>query len=330
MPVGNSNLSAKQLDRLANTRLMLAILISLLLHGSGYGIYEAGKHYHLWENIHMPRWIQKIAQAIVPAKPKQNPPQLEPPLMFVDVNPTLASPEPPKNAKYYAAQSTRASNPNPDKDTATPKISGKESPVLHTEDSKREKPQPLQPAPPKPQPVEEEAKPKSEQKPGDLALAKPQEQDTKAEGDKPEPKSRRVAEAKARLAAQQKTTPAAQATKQDGGVRQKNIASTLDAIGSPFGVYDAAVVAAVQDRWDTLLRERGHALDRAGKVVLQFRLNYDGRVTDLKVIENSVDELLSLLCQKAILDPAPYAKWPSEMRRLVGRDYREVTFAFYY
>jgi hypothetical protein len=79
-----------------------------------------------------------------------------------------------------------------------------------------------------------------------------------------------------------------------------------------------------------LLDSRDYARDRTGKVVLEFRLNYVGRITDMKVVENTVDELLCLLCQKAVMDPAPFAPWPSDLRRLVGADYREVRFTFYY
>ena len=57
---------------------------------------------------------------------------------------------------------------------------------------------------------------------------------------------------------------------------------------------------------------------------------YDGRITDMKMSDNDVGDLLGLLCERAVLDPAPYAPWPSDMRRLIGHNYREVTFTFYY
>jgi hypothetical protein len=69
---------------------------------------------------------------------------------------------------------------------------------------------------------------------------------------------------------------------------------------------------------------------RSGKVALYFRLHPDGKVSGMAVNENNVGELLCLLCQRAVLDPAPYAKWPPDMRRLIGENYREVTFTFYY
>lgn len=329
--------STLRTDRLENSRLVWALVLSLLFHGLGYGVYEGGKKYHLWERIHLPAWVQKITQALTQPKKREAPPppaEREPPLMFVNINPDLASAEPPKNAKYYAAQSTRAANPDAEQETGIPKIDGTQERVLRTEDSQRSKAQPLQPAPmPKPEKQvepEPDAKPKPTLTHGDLTLAKPEDQERKTEPQPEHQKPRTVAEAKQRLTPQQRAAIASEKTKQNGGVRERNIASTLDAIGSPFGTYDAAIVAAIQNRWYDLLEQRAYASDRTWKVVLEFRLNYDGRVTDMKVVENTVDEILSLLCQKAILDPAPFGRWPSDMRRMVGADYREVRFGFYY
>ena len=323
-------------DRLEISRLVCALVASILLHGACYGIYQGGKHLHIWDKIHLPAWIQRITQAVLPPRVKdaarQPPPQGEPPLMFVQVNPAQAVTEPPKNAKYYAAQSTRASNPDPNRNTDTPKITGAQEHVMRTEDTQRSKAQPLQPAAPKPEqpePEQEEEKPKPTLKPGDLTLAKPQEQEIKSEGQSPKPKPRRLADVKARLTQQQSPTTGEKA-KQEGGVRQRNVVATLDAVGSPFGAYDATIVAAIQNRWYDLLDQRNYASDRTGRVALEFQLYYDGRISDMKVLENTVDDILCLLCQKAILDPSPYSRWPSDMRRMVNGDYREVRFTFYY
>ena len=48
------------------------------------------------------------------------------------------------------------------------------------------------------------------------------------------------------------------------------------------------------------------------------------------VMQNTVGDLLGYVCQKAVMDPAPYAQWPTDMRAMVGLDYREITFTFYY
>src|SRR5205814_2117563 len=84
---------------------------------------------------------------------------------------------------------------------------------------------------------------------------------------KPKPKT--VAEAKARLG-QQRLATAGERSKQDGGVRERNLVSSLDAIGSPFGAYDAVIVAAIQDRWYALLEQRNYASDKTGKVGMEF------------------------------------------------------------
>ena len=104
----------------------------------------------------------------------------------------------------------------------------------------------------------------------------------------------------------------------------------LDAKGTEFGRYDAMFVAAVRDRWFDLLESREYASEAHGRVALQFKLHHDGRITEMKVAENTVSETLSLICQKAVLDPAPFEKWPTEMRLLVGADFRRIQFTFYY
>jgi outer membrane biosynthesis protein TonB len=334
MSASRSQPSMLRPDRPEISRLVWALAASLLLHAACYGVYEAGKKAHLWDRIHLPAWVQALVKATLPQvkdAAKQPPAQREPPLMFVQVNPDTAVAEPPKNAKYYAAQSTRAANPDADHETDVPKISGSQEHVMHTEDTQRSKAQPLQPAPAPPAPAPEPAPPpKPAVQPGDLTLAKAQPETARAD-ETPRPRPRTVAEAKARLAQLQHASPTTnQKARQDGGVRQHNVVSSLDAIGSPFGAYDATIVAAIQNRWYDLLDERRYASDQSGRVVVEFRLNYDGRISDLKVVDSSVDEILSLLCQKAILDPSPYAKWPSDMRRKVDADYREVRFTFYY
>jgi hypothetical protein len=45
--------------------------------------------------------------------------------------------------------------------------------------------------------------------------------------------------------------------------------------------------------------------------------------------ENSASEVLGYLCEKAVLDPAPYTPWPIEMRRMIGEN-RPIQFTFYY
>jgi len=55
-----------------------------------------------------------------------------------------------------------------------------------------------------------------------------------------------------------------------------------------------------------------------------------GRVTELRVVENELDDLFAWLCQKAVLDPGRYPALPASLRRLMKNDYRQIRFTFYY
>lgn len=284
--------------------------------------------------------------------------------MFVNVSPAQATPEPPKDAKYYSDKNSRAANPNADKITETPKIDGKHPEIVKTEDVPRQKFTPLQPSPPpeppketqppapkppkeapppppeppketKPPPLEPpkteqaEAKPKPAYTPGDLTLAKPSPAPSPTVGDANEVKPERPRKLSQVPTELREAKMPGEKMKQDGGVPRREIVPAFDTRATPFGAYDAALVRAISDRWYTLLDERDYASDSRGKVVLQFRLHYDGRVTDVNMAENTAGEVLGLLCQKAVQDPAPFAAWPSDMRRTLG-DIRNIQFTFYY
>jgi len=316
------------------SRLAWAFAISLALHLLVFGTYHTGKKLHLWENLHWPAWLHapKILTNLIPKQPSPPPPQRQDlPLIFVNVNPAQATAEAPKDAKFYSDKNSRAANPEPDKITETPKVDGQQTQVAKTEDIPREKFVPLQPSPPA-QPAQEpqpEVKPKPAYTPGDLTLAKPSPTPRKTEGDANEAKPPRPRTIKEALARQQDSRPPGEKMKQDGGVQRRNQMASLDTKATPFGAYDAALIEAISQRWYTLLDERDYASDSRGKVVLQFRLHYDGRVTDMKVAESTTGEVLSLICQKAVLDPAPFGAWPSDMRRTLG-DIRSIQFTFYY
>ena len=311
-------------------RLTWALVISLALHGAVWGGYEANKKFGWLNYFHLPSWLEKIQQKLTAPQPKKTIEQQragEQPLVFVQVNPAVATPEPPKDAKYYSSQNAKAANPDADKDSNIPKFDGSQEQIVRTEDVPRSKAFPLQPSVPQSQTPQEEEKQKRTQLRGDLAMAKPDSVLRKEDGESTKSRPRTIIEAKAR---QPQSQPlAGQKMKQEGGVKRNLEFSSLDVKATPFGAYDAALIAAVQNSWYGLLDSRNFAGERTGKVALEFHLHPDGRITDMKVLENTVDELLCLLCQRAILEPAPFAKWPIEMRRLIGED-REIKFTFFY
>src|SRR5436190_2300529 len=311
--------------------LATAFAISLILHMCFFGFWRVGKQLGWWQ--HQATWLlnwHKKKMAQTPRRflkyPEATPRQPEVRLTFVEVDPSTPTHEAPKDAKFYGTKATRAANPDDTLSTELPKIDGTQNKVMRTEDvPKPSKPFPLQPAiEPAKDDRQEEPKPKSENPPGDLAKAKPITDGVNL-GTGEEQKRQRprtVAEAMAR------NQLVGEKAKVDGAAKVRGRVS-LDVKVTPFSSYDAAFIAAVQQRWYDLL-DSSQFSQRSGKVVLEFKLTYDGRISDLKASDNEVGEILSLLCQRAILDPAPYARWPDDMRRMIGSNFREVTFTFYY
>ena len=123
---------------------------------------------------------------------------------------------------------------------------------------------------------------------------------------------------------------AGQQMKQSGGASRLSLVPSLDVRFSPFGNYDRAMIFAIQRRWYYFLDQGRFAFDKAGKVVVRFKLGSDGGVRDIVVSESDVGDILSFYCSSAIIEPSPYNKWPEDMRRIVGSETRELTFTFFY
>jgi hypothetical protein len=319
-------------ERAETSRLTWAFAVSLALHLMTVGVYYAGHEFGWWKNLHWPQWLRTskmLTELLQKTQPQPEERQIEVPLVFVELTPEQATTEEPKKTPFYSNKNSVAANPDP-KDADVPKIDGKQTDMVKTEDVPRQKVFPLSPTPP---PVEidkeplPELKPKATYTPGEIALAKPEDRERKNDGQSDQVRPRTLKEARALLpAGSQLPGPK---MKQDGGVRHQGKVR-LDVQGSPFGDYDARLIYAVQKCWDDLLESRQFAGEQTGKVTLHFRLNSDGTISQLDETQSTVDSVLSLLCRMAIEHPAPYEPWPSEMRHKIGENYRELKFTFYY
>jgi hypothetical protein len=321
MSVADTQLGSLRLSGREFRRLTQAFVVSVAAHLLIWGGYELEKELRLW---HLPAWMHLAKKKPVPPPlllaQNQN---VQPPLVFVDVNPEQATTEAPKNTKYYSNKNSRAANPTPnDKDTV--KFTGKQTEMVKTENVPRPNFSKLQPAPPARQ-TQEETQPKPALNPGDLTLGNPQDELRQTQGDAEQQRPRTLKQALA-LA---NRLPGVQ-MRQDGGVRREALVPSLDVKATPFGAYDAAFIEAVTQRWYDLLDRHNFAEDRSGKVTVQFHLNYDGSISNVKILDNTVGDVLGYVCEEAVTEPAPYERWPSDMRRMVGADYREITFTFYY
>lgn len=247
-----------------------------------------------------------------------------------------------QNLVFKTADSDRAKpsdSPPPAPVVAQPIPNGEQVPLTKPKEAVAVAPPPLEPLQPRPT-VEE---PRPEVKPGDLAMAKPGPEvmrpsaqvsapnlpdSTTTEASKPRPRT--IAAARAQMNQNPMSALVGEKMAQEGGVKRFSIQSSLEVRASPLGNYDARFIAAVQQCWFALLDEQRYSLDRMGKVVLDFRLTVDGRITDMRVAESNVGDIYTTICQLAITKPSPYERWPGDVRRMVGADYREIRFTFFY
>lgn len=301
-------------------RLTLALLLSLAVHFGVWGSYAAGEKFGWWRQFHIPAWMQK-AKKKMPAPPTTLMPMVDP-TVFVEV--THADPEPPARTKYYSNKNSRAANPDAD-NANQPKLKGRQKDMAKTEDV----PQlpKLQPSAPPPKPRIESATAIKDVPPGETKRAETNQVAVAQKNVPPQPERPRTV--KEALAQQSQSLPGQQ-MQQDGGVKRQLQWSSLDAKSTAFGAYDRAIVEAVTQRWYDLLDSRRFAQDRTGKVILRFKLKADGSVTEMHALENTVGEMLGYVCQSAVEEAAPFAKWPADMQRMIGANFREITFTFYY
>jgi hypothetical protein len=298
--------------------LAVAMALSLVIHLGLYGGWQASKQ--LGWLKHTPTWLVALTRKLAtPANARQKslPQERSIPMTFVEVNPDTITAEPPENARYYSSVNSKAANPDP-KDKEAVKVEGKQDQVVRLMDNEKPKPFPLQPSPSKP--PQDQPKPKGDT-PGDLALVRPS--DPKPNDGQVKVRPRTLAAARA-----QKATLAGQTMKQAGGVSHLGQVS-FDTKATPFGDYDLALIRAVEKKWHEMIEEHT-GTKRAGKVIVDFVLGQDGYVKKMEVPESQVGEILSSLCQNAIVLPQPYGKWPVEMRRTIGSTTREIRFTFHY
>jgi hypothetical protein len=327
--------------------ILRALIISLLLHVLIFSVWRVGLAQGWWRNLAVPHWMQWMSQAMLPAVPKKTAVEIPSTseLTFVEVDPALATPAPPKKPLFQGAQNTVAANREIKELSVMPNIDGNQEKFLKTTENAKPKqqpapaitapPQPTAAVTPPPQPAPPQTAPRKSDAPGDLAMVRPSDkpQEGKKDADAtdqtqpqtlPQPAHHRpltLAEAEAKNGIPGPRTHFA------GGVRNVTSDVSLDVQGTPLGDYIGLLVETVRAHWYQLLETQ--ATDTTGKVVLRFRLHPDGRISDMKMVQNEVSDLLGMTCQRAVLDPK-FPKWTREMRLNLPNDFYDITFTFYY
>ncbi|HXC35562.1 MAG TPA: hypothetical protein VNV43_06770 [Candidatus Acidoferrales bacterium] len=308
---GDYKLGSLRPGRFEGERVALALAISLLIHTMIWAGYELNRYHH-W----MPRLPFLSAKVPVPKIQR-----LEEPVEFVMVE--TPSTEAPKTPKYISNKNSVAADNTQKKDSDNPQLNGRQTDVPKTQDELRAQIEKELAAANQRQASESqgngESKPaKSE---GDLTLGKPDNATQPQE----QPRPRTLKEAYQQMAAR---FPG-MTMKEDGGAERKARVASYDVKLTGYGDYDERFIETVQYNWYNLLDSQKFAMDRTGKVVILFRLNYDGTISNLRFAENNVGELLGYVCEKALLNGVPYERWTEDMRLKLG-DYMDVQFTFGY
>ena len=276
------------------------------------------------------------------------------PQIFVPVDPNVATEEAPKQTENYSNANSLAANPETG-NTDTPNIEGKQKVErrAHTDDTNAASQQlAAKPAPAKPQSarpavapviVPKKPAPKRSTPPaivqsgesGALAPLRPfNPPNFSSTVPVPTPKinERRppnLAQAQAQLG---KGTLAGRPSPFEGGV-QRNGPHALDVRLTGFGDYDARFIATIKAKWYKLLETR--KLHYPGTVAIDFVLHADGRITELKVRENTITNagasgIQEYCCRGSINGSAPFERWPDVMRQKLKTDSRNCRITFHY
>ena len=163
-------------DTSATERFLLkALIISLLLHLVVFSVWREGQTQGWWRNMILPHWMQWAARALLPPIPKKSAVEVPPPtqLTFVEVDPALATPVPPKKPMFQGAQNTLAANREIKVPSIMPDLDGKQEKFLKTIEDAKPKPRPAPAVLPQPQPTPPQTASRRTEAPGDLATARP-------------------------------------------------------------------------------------------------------------------------------------------------------------
>ncbi|MEC7882233.1 MAG: cell envelope integrity protein TolA [Verrucomicrobiota bacterium] len=304
--------------------LMLSLLVHLIvIFGFWLGAFSTAEK--MMAKV-MPELIDM--QALKEAQEKRRS------VIFLEVPPSMATQDAPDDSKHYSNNNSKAADQQSEKDTEKPKIDGKQELIDRVIDSAANaKPANSQPK------EENQAQPKEEPKP----KVKTQSKSVKAESlnpiqiSKPNPKPKDQTKSKVKpkpkpkrpsslAEARRMAMVTGEKMKQEGGVRNKATIEGLDAKASPFGDYDARLIASIQNRWHNIIP----SVREVGRVIVTFNLWENGEVTDIEIERSTVSSILSLKCERAIKEPGPYDPWPDKMREIIGNDRRFVRFTFYY
>jgi hypothetical protein len=100
-----------------------------------------------------------------------------------------------------------------------------------------------------------------------------------------------------------------------------------DVQGTPLGDYLVNMADVVRSRWYQLVENETSSA--SGKVVVHFRLNDTGKISNMLIVQNGANERLQDYCTRALLEPT-FPEWPHDLKAFWHNDHYDTTLTFYY
>ena len=114
-------------------------------------------------------------------------------------------------------------------------------------------------------------------------------------------------------------------TKIEGSISNRGAAS-VDAVKTPLGVFKKKISEAIGSRWHYYMKQRND-LVTVGLARVSFFVTKDGRVQDVRVIDNSSNDMFAFACKQSILE-AEIPPAPPEAFQAMKDERMEITFTF--
>jgi outer membrane biosynthesis protein TonB len=303
-------------DKKQGRKLGFAILISIILHlAVGFSLAAFG-------NVFTPPPLPEDERpAELTLMDLSSSPPVEKNPAFVDVDKSKESAEKPKEQTFESnANSLAASERAPTGDLPLPSQDGKDLPTrdLETHDfslqTQGSTPQPKLPTPAETKPTPPPATSPTPD-PEQLAMltSTPPPPIKAPDETQPSPTPDSAASVAPPAPRPKPDTPSSsyQAQKQQtriAGSISRQGPSSVNAVGTPLGRYQKQMYDAVGARWYQHMEQR-RDLVSIGTARLSFSIDRSGRVTNLKIVENTANEAFASVCLQSIqelkLPPIP-------------------------
>ncbi len=152
---------------------------------------------------------------------------------------------------------------------------------------------------------------------GDAQVRTPPQQEAQTEAQQPRP----------RMRVERDTSYGPIRDNRQGAVRIGRLA--FDAQYSEFGEYWRRVAEIIERRWRNLLYNSRSISFSGNRVVVDFEITRDGRVTNVQIRDSSAGRLAESISTDAIVGEAPFFNWTPEMILKMGES-TQATIHFFY